>query len=368
MAQQLHIYSNCHDFELGNFMEITELLTFANDNNASDIHLSATLPPMLRIDGELRRIESDPLTDEDVNKLLNNVMSERQMKLFKEQLEIDFSFEIKDLSRFRVNAFMQNRGIAAVFRIIPKIIPTLDDLNLPDIFKEFSSMPKGMILVTGPTGSGKSSTLAAMVNYINENRNEHIITIEDPIEFVHSSKKCLINQREVNRDTHSFNISLKSALREDPDIILVGEMRDLETVRLALTAAETGHLVLGTLHTTSAAKTINRVIDVFPGSEQNMVRSMISESLKAVISQTLLPKKDGGRIAALEVMRTNFALSNLIRENKIPQMYSAIQSGSDIGMHTLDQHLKQLVTDGKIEQKIAETVAINKDLFTSKFD
>ncbi|NQY42910.1 MAG: type IV pilus twitching motility protein PilT [Legionellales bacterium] len=346
-------------------MKISELLTFAFKNNSSDVHLSAGLPPMLRIDGELTRIEAEPLTDQQITKLLQEIMTENQMTIFKKELEVDFSFEINNLSRFRVNAFMQNRGIAAVLRLIPEAIPSLSELGLPEIFQDFCLMPKGLVIVTGPTGSGKSSTLAAMINFINDSKSKHIITIEDPIEFVHKSNKCLINQREVHRDTHGFNISLKSALREDPDIILIGEMRDLETIRLALTAAETGHLVFGTLHTTSAIQTINRIIDVFPGSEQNLVRSMLSESLNCVISKTLLKKKSGGRIVALEIMRQTHAISNLIRENKIPQMYSAIQSGAALGMHTLDQHLLKLVKDNLVDTAVAEDVAINKDTFTT---
>lgn len=344
-------------------MEIAQLLKFAHEQKASDIHISASLPPMLRIDGILKKLDADPLTDEQVTNLIHSIMANDQIALLKKNLETDFSFEVEGLSRFRVNAFTQNRGLSAVFRIIPRQIPSLEDLALPETFKDFCTMTKGLVLVTGPTGSGKSSTLAAMIDYINNTSNKHIITIEDPIEFVHDSKKCLINQREVHRDTKSFNAALRSALREDPDIILVGEMRDLETIRLALSASETGHLVFGTLHTTSAIQTINRIIDVFPGNEQNLVRSMLSESLNCVISQTLIPKTSGGRVVALEVMRQTHAINNLIRENKIAQMYSAIQSGVELGMHTLDQYLQKLAKQGIISDETAELVAVNKESF-----
>lgn len=333
-------------------MDITELLAFSAKQNASDLHLSTGLPPMIRVDGDVRRINLPPLDHKQVHDLIYDIMNDQQGRDFEENLETDFSFEVPGVARFRVNAFMQNRGPGAVFRTIPSKVLSMEDLGMGQVFRDISSVPRGLVLVTGPTGSGKSTTLAAMMDYINENRYDHILTIEDPIEFVHESKKCLVNQREVHRDTHSFNNALRSALREDPDIILVGEMRDLETIRLALTAAETGHLVFGTLHTTSAAKTIDRVVDVFPAEEKAMVRSMLSESLQAVISQTLLKRAKGGRVAAHEIMIGTAAIRNLIREDKVAQMYSAIQTGSNIGMQTMDQCLTNLV-DSRIISKDA---------------
>lgn len=344
-------------------MDITELLGFTVKNNSSDLHLSAGEPPMIRVDGDLRKINIPALEHKEVIKIIYDIMNDKQRKEYEEHLEIDFSFEIANLSRFRVNAFTQARGAGAVFRTIPSKILSMDDLKLPPIFADMASFPKGLVLVTGPTGSGKSTTLAAMIDYINSNRYDHILTVEDPIEFVHTSHKCLVNQREVHRDTHSFSAALRSALREDPDVILVGELRDLETMRLAMTAAETGHLVFATLHTNSATKTINRIIDVFPGDEKSMVRSMLSESLQAVIAQGLLKKIGGGRIAALEIMICNSAIRNLIREDKVAQMYSAIQTGQAQGMVTLDQHLVQLVSENLITRQTARDVAINKTLF-----
>ena len=290
-------------------------------------------------------------------------MNDKQRKVFEEFFETDFSFEISGMARFRVNVFTQDRGAGAVFRVVPAKVLTLEELNTPLIFKDIASSPRGIVLVTGPTGSGKSTTLAAMVDYVNTTRSDHIITIEDPIEFVHQSKKSLINQREVHRDTLGFTEALRSALREDPDVILVGELRDLETIRLALTAAETGHLVFATLHTSSAAKTIDRVVDVFPGDEKEMVRGMLSESLRAVISQTLLKKDIGGRVAAHEIMLCTPAIRNLIREAKVAQMYSAIQTGRAAGMQTLDQCLQGLVEKGIINRKEAKIKAENKELF-----
>jgi len=344
-------------------MDITELLAFSVKNNASDLHLSADLPPMIRVDGDIRRINVPALDHKTVHSLVYDIMNDKQRKDFEEFLETDFSFEIPDLARFRVNAFNHNRGAGAVFRTIPSKILTLEQLNAPMVFKEISDVPRGIVLVTGPTGSGKSTTLAAMVDYKNDSEYGHILTIEDPIEFVHESKKCLVNQREVHRDTLGFSEALRSALREDPDIILVGEMRDLETIRLALTAAETGHLVFGTLHTTSAAKTIDRIIDVFPAAEKGMVRSMLSESLRAVIAQTLLKKIGGGRVAAHEIMIGTPAIRNLIREDKVAQMYSAIQTGQSIGMQTLDQCLQDLVAKGVVSKQDAKMKAMNKDAF-----
>ena len=344
-------------------MDIAELLAFSVKNNASDLHLSAGLPPMIRVDGDMRRINVPPLEHRTVHSLAYDIMNDKQRKDYEEFLEVDFSFEIPGVARFRVNAFNQKRGAAAVFRTIPSKVLTLDDLNAPAIFKEIVNVPRGLVLVTGPTGSGKSTTLAAMIDYLNDREYGHILTIEDPIEFVHTSKKCLINQREVHKDTLGFSEALRSALREDPDIVLVGEMRDLETIRLALTAAETGHLVFGTLHTSSAAKTIDRIIDVFPGAEKTMVRSMLSESLRSVIAQTLLKKTGGGRIAAHEIMIGTPAIRNLIREDKVAQMYSAIQTGQAHGMQTLDQNLQELLKKGLISRSDAKAKAQNKDVF-----
>jgi len=344
-------------------MDIGELLAFGEKNGSSDLHLSAGVPPMIRVDGDMRKINVPVLTHTEVHDMVYDIMNDKQRKDFEEFWECDFSFEIPGLARFRVNAFNQNRGAGAVFRTIPSEILSLEDLKCPKIFEELADIPRGVVLVTGPTGSGKSTTLAAMVNHKNENEYGHILTVEDPIEFVHVSKKCLINQREVHRDTLGFNEALRSALREDPDVILVGEMRDLETIRLALSAAETGHLVFGTLHTSSAAKTIDRIIDVFPAAEKDMIRAMLSESLKAVIAQTLLKKQGGGRVAAHEIMIGTPAIRNLIRENKIAQMYSAIQTGQQFGMKTLDQDLAVLVKTNVVSRQEALSKCANKDTF-----
>ena len=344
-------------------MDITELLAFGAKQGASDLHLSAGLPPMIRVDGDVRRINLPAMGQKQVHDLIYDIMNDKQRKDYEEFLETDFSFEVPGIARFRVNAFHQNRGAAAVFRTIPSKVLTMEDLGLGKVFRDVADMPHGLILVAGPTGSGKSTTLAAMVDYLNSTKYQHILTVEDPIEFVHESKKSLINQREVHRDTHSFNQALRSALREDPDVIFVGELRDLETIRLALTAAETGHLVFGTLHTTSAAKTIDRIVDVFPADEKPMVRSMLSESLQAVISQVLLKKIGGGRVAAHEIMLGTLAIRNLIREDKVAQMYSAIQTGGALGMQTLDSCLKGLVSQGLITQETAREKAKTPENF-----
>ena len=343
-------------------MQITDLLAFGVKNKASDLHLSAGLPPMIRVHGDVRRINLPEMNAEEVGSMISSVMNDFQRKNYQQNLETDFSFELPNVARFRVNAFNTNRGPAAVFRTIPSKVLTLEDLKAPRIFQKISENPRGLVLVTGPTGSGKSTTLAAMINYINETHSSHILTIEDPIEFVHESKKCLINQRELHEHTHSFANALRSALREDPDVILVGEMRDPETIGLALTAAETGHLVFGTLHTTGAAKTVDRIVDVFPAGEKEMVRSMLSESLRAVISQTLLKTRDGqGRVAAHEILISTAAVRNLIRENKIAQIGSALQTGQSHGMQTLDQSLQALVRTGVISQETARAKAQNAD-------
>jgi twitching motility protein PilT len=344
-------------------MDITELLAFSAKQGASDLHLSAGLPPMIRVDGDVRRINLPALDAKEVQALIYDIMNDKQRQDFEEYLETDFSFEVPGVARFRVNVFNQNRGAGAVFRTIPAKILTLEELGMGEVFRKITDVPRGLVLVTGPTGSGKSTTLAAMVDYLNTNRHHHILTIEDPIEFVHESKKCLVNQREVHRDTLGFSEALRSALREDPDVILVGELRDLETIRLALTAAETGHLVFGTLHTTSAAKTIDRIVDVFPAQEKSMIRSMLSESLHAVVSQSLLKKVGGGRVAAHEIMMGTPAIRNLIREDKVAQMYSAIQTGGSTGMQTLDMCLKDLVAKGLITRDAAREKAKVPDNF-----
>ena len=345
-------------------MDVSELLAFTVKNKASDLHLSSGEPPMIRIHGDMTRIKMPPLEAREVQAMVYDIMNDGQRKHFEEFLELDFSFSLGDIARFRVNVFKQNRGLSAVFRVIPNEVLTMETLNCPAIFKEIAMTPRGICLVTGPTGSGKSTTLAAMIDYINENTKGHVLTIEDPIEFVHKSKNCLISQRELGPHTHSFANSLKAALREDPDVVLVGEMRDLETISLALTAAETGHMVFGTLHTSSAPKTIDRIIGVFPAAEKDMVRAMLSESLRAVISQTLIKTSDGqGRLAAHEIMIGNPAIRNLIRENKIPQMVSVMQTSAREGMQTLDSNLQELVKARKITQQAAMEKAQNKKLF-----
>ena len=344
-------------------IRIHELLTFAVQNNASDIHLGALEIPCMRIDGEVKRLELEPLSADEAKRLAYSIMNEKQKTIFENEMELDFSIGLKGLARFRVNIFTQSRGVGMVLRQIPTKVLTLEQLRAPKVFETIAGFKKGLVLVTGPTGSGKSTSLAAIIDHINKHKPEHILTIEDPIEFVHEPNKCIINQREVGTHTKSFSAALRSALREDPDVILVGEMRDLETIRLALSAAETGHLVFGTLHTSSAAKTIDRIVDVFPAEEKDMVRAMLSESLRAVISQTLLKKVGGGRVAAHEIMIGTPAIRNLIRENKIAQMYSAIQTGQQFGMQTLDQNLKGLVEKNLVTRQEARIKAANKDAF-----
>ncbi|MGR3317165.1 MAG: type IV pilus twitching motility protein PilT [Candidatus Anammoxibacter sp.] len=332
-------------------MDITELLQFSAKENASDVHISSGEPPIMRIHGEMRMVEMPPLSAEDVHAFLYEVLSDQQRKIFEETHEIDFSIDLKGIARFRVNAFVQNRGESVVFRNIPTKIPTFEELNLPPIIADITRKPKGLVLVTGPTGSGKSTTLAAMVDLINTERKEHILTVEDPIEFVHKTKNCLISQRELGPHTHSFANALRAALREDPDVILVGEMRDLETISLAITAAETGHLVMGTLHTSSAAKTIDRIIDVFPPEQQAQIRAMFSESVNAVIAQILLKKKTGGRVAAYEIMIGTPAIRNLIREGKTAQIPSSIQTGRNFGMQSMDSALVELYKNGIVDKE-----------------
>lgn len=334
-------------------VELEDLLEFTVENNASDLHLSAGLPPMIRIDGEIRRLSAAPLPSSQILKMIYGIMNDRQRRVFDEDSDMDFSYGIEGLARFRVNAFQQLRGTSAAFRTIPNKISTLDDLGSPSIFQTLTEAPRGLILVTGPTGSGKSTTLAAMLDLINEKRKAHILTIEDPIEFIHTPKNSIINQRELGQHTNTFNAALRASLREDPDVILVGEMRDPETIHLALTAAETGHLVLSTLHTNSASKSIDRIIDSFSAGDKGMVRAMLSESINAIISQSLLPKIGGGRTAAWEILIGTPAVRNLIRENKIPQIYSSIQTGQNVGMRTMDDSLMSLV-----ERKLVDTNVI----------
>ena len=344
-------------------MDIAELLAFAVKNNASDLHLSSGLPPMIRVDGDIRRLTLPALDTAQIQELVYSTMSDKHRRDFEANLEVDYSYAVQGLARFRVNCFHHDRGVGGAFRTIPDSVWTLEDIGSPPIFRDIIDAPRGLILMTGPTGSGKSTTLAAMIDHLNNHVEGHVLTIEDPIEFVHRSKKCVINQREIHRDTHGFNQALRAALREDPDIILVGEMRDVETIRLALTAAETGHLVFSTLHTSSAPKTVDRIIDVFPGGEKSMVRSMLSESLRAVITQTLLKRIGGGRVAAWEIMVATPAIRNLIREDKVAQMYSAIQTGQNVGMQTLDQALDALVSRGIINNLEAARRAVDKKMF-----
>ena len=345
-------------------MNIDKILTIGIEKKASDVHFSSNQAPWFRVEGTLSRMEGAPPIDhDDLMQTLLKCMPDKAREKFEQQKEIDLVYTFSDNKRFRINAFLQDGGVAAAFRIIPSTIPPLESLNMPGVLQEIALLPRGLVLVTGPTGSGKSTTLASIVDHINTTQHKHIVTIEDPIEFTHDSKNCLINQREVYRHTDSFNIALRSVLREDPNIILVGEMRDLETIRLALTAAETGHLVFATLHTLSAVKSIARIIDVFPGEERTLVRTMLSGTLQAVVAQALVPKVSGGRIAATEIMICNTAIRNLIREDKLAQAYSVIQTGSINGMHTLDQHLQYLIAHNIITSEAGKLLAQDKDVF-----
>ncbi len=342
-------------------MDLTQLLAFSMQNNASDLHLSAGSPPIIRVNGDMKRVKAEPLSSDDIRTMLYSVMTEDQRAEFEKNKEIDFAIALGEKSRFRVNGFVTRLGTAAVFRSIPTIVPTMEELGLPPVFKYLASLEKGLVLVTGPTGSGKSTTLAAMVNHINATESKHILTVEDPVEFFHSSKKSLVNHREVGTDTHSFANALKGALREDPDVILVGEMRDYETISLALTAAETGHLVFGTLHASSAPKTVDRIIDAFPTGDKEMVRSMLAGSLQGVIAQTLLKRTGGGRIGAYEVMIGTQAVRNLIRENKLTQLYSMMQTGSRYGMITMEDAIAALRDEELINADIASAALLNMD-------
>lgn len=335
-------------------MDITQLLAFVMQNSASDLHLSAGNPPIVRVHGGLKRLKSDILSSDDIRAMLYSIMTDEQRSEYESNFDIDFAISFGEKARFRVNAFLNRNGSAAVLRTIPSVIPTLEELELPPIIRRFAELEKGIVLVTGATGSGKSTTLAAIINHINENHSKHILTIEDPVEFFHTSKKSLVNHRELGTDTKSFAKALKSALREDPDVILVGEMRDHETISLALTAAETGHLVFGTLHSNTAPKTIDRIIDVFPSAEKEMVRSMLSSSLQGIVSQILLKKPEGkGRIGAFEILVGTSAVRNLIRENQIPQLYSMQQTGSRYGMITMEDAVKNLLEEGLIDMETA---------------
>lgn len=344
-------------------MDITKLLEFAHQQDASDLHISAGEPPMMRIHGSMKKVKMPPLTSEQTHAMIYDIMGDAQRKQFEEFSDLDFSMQVGEIARFRVNVFRQNRGLGAVFRKIPFDILSLEQLGMPPILGDLTNREKGLILVTGPTGSGKSTTLAAMLDIVNSVKEGHILTIEDPIEFIHKSKKCLVNQREVGPHTHSFANALRAALREDPDYILVGEMRDLETIQLALTAAETGHLVFGTLHTSSAPKTVDRVIDVFPANQQAQIRAMFAESIQAIITQTLCKKIGGGRVAALEILLGTTAVRNLIREAKIHQLPSVMQTSQGKGMHTLEMHLIELVDKGLVTRETAIEKTGNADMF-----
>jgi twitching motility protein PilT len=344
-------------------MDITQLLQFASQHDASDLHISAGEPPMVRIHGDVKKIKAPALSSEQTHAMIYDIMGDAQRKAFEERSDIDFSMQLGEVARFRVNVFRQNRGLGAVFRKIPTRILSLEELHMPAMLADLSRKEKGLILVTGPTGSGKSTTLAGMIDLINDELEGHILTVEDPIEFVHSTKKCLINQREVGPHTQSFNNALRAALREDPDIILVGELRDLETIQLALTAAETGHLVFGTLHTSSAPKTVDRIIDVFPPNQQAQIRAMFAESIQAIITQTLCKKVGGGRVAGLEILIGTTAVRNLIREGKIHQIPSVMQTSQNIGMQTMEMHLRELVSKNLITRETAIEKTGNPDMF-----
>jgi twitching motility protein PilT len=344
-------------------IDMTKLLKFAHQQDASDLHISSGEAPMVRVHGTMMRLKLAELTEEETHTLIYQIMNDEQRKVFDEKNDLDFSMQLGEIARFRVNVFRQHRGLGAVFRKIPTSVQSLDQLKMPNVLREITHREKGLVLVTGPTGSGKSTTLAAMLDYINENREGHILTVEDPIEFVHRSKKCLVNQREVGPHTHSFKNALKAALREDPDYILIGEMRDLETIQLALTAAETGHLVFGTLHTSSAPKTVDRIIDVFPPEQQSQVRAMFSESIQAIVTQTLCKKVGGGRVAGLEILLGSTAVRNLIREGKIHQIPSVMQTSQGQGMQTMETHLKSLVDEGLITRETAIEKLGRPDLF-----
>jgi twitching motility protein PilT len=344
-------------------IDISKLLTFAVQQGASDCHISAGEPPMVRLHGDLKKLDHPALTQDETHALIYDMMSDVQRKNFEEHRECDFSFDLGDIARFRVNVFVQGRGLGAVFRTIPTEILPLEKLGMPPILRQICDREKGLVLVTGPTGSGKSTTLAAMIDYLNNTYEGHILTIEDPVEFVHKSKKCLVNQRELGVHTLSFANALRAALREDPDIILVGEMRDLETIQLALTAAETGHLVFATLHTSSAPKTVDRIIDAFPPNQQAQVRAQLSETLEAVLTQTLLKKKTGGRVAAVEIMMGTTAVRNLIREGKLHQIPGVMQASQKDGMQTMDMALLELANRGLVTKAEAQSRSMNPNLF-----
>lgn len=344
-------------------MDVTALLTFAVQSGASDAHLSSGEPPMIRIHGDMKKLEHPPLSREEIHAMIYDILSDGQRKTFEERLELDFSFDMGDIGRFRVNVFMQQRGEGAVFRTIPTKILSLEQLGMPQILRKLCDREKGLVLVTGPTGSGKSTTLAAMVDHINNIFEGHIITIEDPIEFTHQSKRCLVNQRELGTHTHSFANALRAVLREDPDVILVGEMRDLETIQLAITAAETGHLVFATLHSPGAPQTVDRVVDVFPAGQQAQIRTQFADAIEAIVTQTLCKKKGGGRVAALEILIGTTAVRNLIREGKVHQIPSAMQVGQKDGMQTMDMALIDLVNRGVVTREEAQSRSMTANLF-----
>lgn len=339
-------------------MDLTQLLAFTMQNNASDLHLSAGSPPIIRVSGSLKRVKGDALSSDDIRTMLYSVMTEDQRADYEKNMELDFAIALGEKARFRVNGFTSRLGSCAVFRTIPTVIPTMEELGLPPVMRRFAELERGIVLVTGPTGSGKSTTLASMINHINAYQSKHILTIEDPVEFFHTSQKSLINHREVGTDTNSFARALKSALREDPDVILVGEMRDYETISLALTAAETGHLVFGTLHSNSAPKTIDRIIDVFPTGDKEMIRAMLASSLQGVVAQTLLKKEGGGRVGAFEILVGTNAVRNLIRENQVPQLFSMMQTGSRYGMITMEDAIKDLFDAGIISKDEARRAVL----------